>query len=63
MGNAQATAQRKQALTAKDAVVKASEAFFDAKRAARRDAEMDLRRAVKRYRAERAYEENAKQAA
>jgi hypothetical protein len=44
-------------------VVKASEAFFDAKRAARRDAEMDLRRAVKRYRAERAYEENAKQAA
>jgi len=42
--------------------VHAAEAFCDAKGLARRDAEYDLRRALKRLRAERAEEENVEAA-
>jgi hypothetical protein len=44
-------------------VVEAAEAFHDARGRDRTEAEFALRRAVKRLRAERADEENEKQAA
>jgi hypothetical protein len=50
-------------VTAKEEVVKAAEAFFLARAYERREAEFKLRKAVKRLRAQRADEENEKQAA
>jgi hypothetical protein len=61
VGTAQRTTQRQRALTTTDEVVKAAEAFLDARGYDRRNAELDLRRTVKRLRAERAHEKNARE--